>query len=112
MASLRCIVAHARKGAPVPQGREEIHRQALEWRAKLIAELKRRPDWVRAWRDKQELDAEIEALCEERGLSFMPHECAPWDAPDQLPADYRASTGLGLGRQPAAGDQAAPAPDR
>jgi hypothetical protein len=32
---------------PVPQGHEERHRPALEWRRKLIAELKGRLDWIR-----------------------------------------------------------------
>jgi hypothetical protein len=84
---------HAREGAPVPQGHEERHRQALEWRAKLIAEIERRPEWVAEWRAEQELDRRIEQLCEERGLAFAPYECPPWRAPDELPADYDNGTG-------------------
>jgi hypothetical protein len=84
---------HAREGSPVAQGYEETHRQALEWRAKLIAELERRPDWVADWRAEQELDRRIEALCEAKGLTFMPNECPPWQAPDELPADYNNGTG-------------------
>ena len=30
-------------------------------------------------------------MCQERGLQFLPHECAPWDAPDELPDDFRDS---------------------
>jgi hypothetical protein len=70
----------AREGGPIPVGHEEINRQALEWRRKLIAEIERRPDWVAEWRAEQALNARIEELCEERGLRFMPHEWPrPWD---------------------------------
>jgi hypothetical protein len=85
--------AHAREGDPVAVGLEEVHRQALEWRHKLIADIKRRPKWVAEWRAEQELNRLIRELCEERGLRFMPHECPPWNAPDELPEDYRDGTG-------------------
>jgi hypothetical protein len=79
---------HAREGAPVPRGYEEIRHQALEWRVKLVAELEQRSDWVSEWRAERALDASIERLCEEGGLHFKPHETPPWWAPDELPDDY------------------------
>jgi hypothetical protein len=70
-------------------GNEERHEESCEWRLKLIAELHRRPKWVKEWRALQELDRRIEALCKERGLYFKPWETPPWAAPDELPEDYR-----------------------
>jgi hypothetical protein len=76
---------------PVYVGGEDRHRQALEWRKKLIAELEARPDWVAAWRAARDLDDRIEALCEAKGLYFAPYECEPWNAPDELPEGWRGN---------------------
>ena len=45
-------------------GNEEDHEQSCIWRGKLLAELRRRPGWRKAWRAEQELNRRIEALCE------------------------------------------------
>jgi hypothetical protein len=76
---------------PCPVGHEENHRQALEWRRKLIAELEERPEWVAAWRAEQDLNRRIEALCKQKGLQFYPHETPPWWAPDELPDGWRSN---------------------
>jgi hypothetical protein len=76
---------------PVPVGYEETHRHALAWRRKLIDEPEQRPDWVRDWRAEQDLNRRIEALCEAKGLTFMPHETPPWWAPDELPDDWESN---------------------
>jgi hypothetical protein len=76
---------------PVYVGGEENHRLALEWRRKLIAELEERPEWVASWRAGQDLDQRIRDLCEARGYNFMPHECHPADAPDELPEGWRSN---------------------
>jgi hypothetical protein len=56
----------------------ERYREGQRWRRKLIAELKRRPDWIREWRAAGEVDRRVEALCERKGLRFAPYECPPW----------------------------------
>jgi hypothetical protein len=59
-------------------GNEERHKESVAWRRKLIAELKRRPDWIAEWRAAAEMDRRVEAICERKGLRFSPHECPPW----------------------------------
>jgi hypothetical protein len=68
-----------------------LYRERQKWRERVIAELERRPDWVREWRAEQDLNRRIEALCVSKGLTFMPHECPPWDAPDSLPEGWRSN---------------------
>ena len=58
------------------------YREGQNWRRKAIAELKRSPDWIADWRAARELNRQIEALCERRGLKFMPWETAPWQVGD------------------------------
>jgi hypothetical protein len=72
-------------------GNEERHKQSVEWRRKLIAELKRRPDWIAEWRAAEELDRRVRELCEAKGLRFRPWELAPWqvrlDDPPPAPSN-------------------------
>jgi hypothetical protein len=63
----------------------ESYREGQKWRRKLIAELRRRPDWIAEWRAARELDRRIEELCERKGYAFKPWEVPPWHAPDELP---------------------------
>jgi hypothetical protein len=75
-----------------------LYRKAQEWRERVLAELERRPEWVAEWRAEQALNRRIEELCEAKGLKFLPHETPPWQAPDELPEDYRRDrTGWGDG---------------
>jgi hypothetical protein len=85
-----------------PVGHEEKHRQALEWRRRLLREIEDRPEGVAAWRAAQALNDRIEALCEERGFYFAPHECPPWWAPDELPEGWRSNGTAGDDRLPQA----------
>jgi hypothetical protein len=82
----------ARKDDPVAMGWEELHRQSLEWRSKLIKELQRRPDWVAAWRAERELNQRIRELCEERGWTFKLWEVHPAEA-DDGPSPWPPGTG-------------------
>jgi hypothetical protein len=68
-------------------GNEERHKQSVAWRRKLIAELKRRPDWIAEWRAAAEMDRRVQALCQRKGLTFQPWECPPWrvGAHEELP---------------------------
>jgi hypothetical protein len=59
-------------------GQEDRHRHSVEWRHKLIAELMRRPDWIREWRAAKALDQRVRELCERKGLRFKPWEMPPW----------------------------------
>jgi hypothetical protein len=66
-------------------GQEERYRESVAWRRRLIAELRRRPNWVGEWFAVRDLDRRIEALCRRKGLEFKPWECPPWRAPDEVP---------------------------
>jgi hypothetical protein len=46
-----------------------LYREGQKWRRKLIAFLKRRPDWIAEFRAARELDRRIEALCEAKGAA-------------------------------------------
>jgi hypothetical protein len=59
-----------------------LYREGQKWRRKLIAFLKRRPDWIAEFRAARELDRRIEALCEAKGLRFAPWEPTPWQVGD------------------------------
>jgi hypothetical protein len=71
-------------------GDEERHKESVAWRRKLIAELKRQPEWVRQWLADAEMDRRVRELCEEKGLIFYPFECPPWAvrADDELPESH------------------------
>jgi hypothetical protein len=62
-----------------------LYREGQRWRRKLIAGLARSPQWIAAWRERRELNRRVRRLCEEKDLQFRPWECAPWNAPDELP---------------------------
>jgi hypothetical protein len=63
----------------------ECYREGQKWRRKLIAELQKRPEWIAEWRAEQDLNRRIRELCERKGLRFMPWECHPANASDELP---------------------------
>jgi hypothetical protein len=66
-------------------GNEERHKESVQWRSRLIQELKRRPEWIAQWRAERDLDDRIRCLCEAQGLTFAPWEMPPWSAPDEVP---------------------------
>jgi hypothetical protein len=68
-----------------------LYREEQKWRERTLAELERRPDWVAQWRAARDLERRIEALCEAKGLKFLPHETPPWWAPDELPEGWRGN---------------------
>jgi hypothetical protein len=85
------LILRSPRRTPSTWAAKRTHRLALEWRRKLIAELEERPEWVASWRAGQDLDQRIRDLCEARGYNFMPHECHPADAPDELPEGWRSN---------------------
>jgi hypothetical protein len=74
----------------------ESYREGQKWRRKLIAELKRRPEWIAGWRAARDLDQRIRELCERKGYEFKPWEIRPWRAPDELPQGHPEWTNMYL----------------
>jgi hypothetical protein len=62
-----------------------LYREGQRWRRQLIVELARSPEWIAQWRERRELNRRIRKLCAAKDLQFRPWECAPWNAPDELP---------------------------
>jgi hypothetical protein len=81
------------------QGNEERHRESAVWRRKLIKELGTRPKWIAQWWAEVALDQRIRALCEAKGMSFQPHELAPWEVPAEGEPDHTYPPGHGVRKQ-------------
>jgi len=84
------------------RGNEERHRQSVEWRRRLLAELACSPEWIAEWRVARELDQRIRQLCKRKNLVFRPWECHPADAPDEMPESDPDAMHMYAGTMPAA----------
>jgi hypothetical protein len=54
------------------------YKEGQRWRRKALEELKRCPEWARAWLAAAEMDRRVRELCDQKGLTFGPWETAPW----------------------------------
>jgi hypothetical protein len=63
---------------PEPYHDAELYRAGQRWRRKIIAELKKRPEWIAEFRAAAEMDRRVEELCRAKGLTFAPWELPPW----------------------------------